>query len=215
MDIKLFDKKYVYLEWSDELEGKDCVLAKSYKDLKDFVNSGDEDRFCKPNKGKEKPFTNLWSECDFCYFDSNLKVKKAWIEGKTIQQYVLNEWEDYINLPRTSSYFYNIKWDAYEWRIKPTERFIDITKEMMNNDVLCNPFDSLIRTITSSSKDWSIDERDVWIYGIIVGWDKECYEIFEKKFNWWDKNNTKRLKEMHRNFSKIAIENNATFYEVE
>ena len=30
MDIELFDKRYVYLEWSDELEGKDCILAKTY-----------------------------------------------------------------------------------------------------------------------------------------------------------------------------------------
>lgn len=127
MDIELFDKRYVYLEWSDELEGKDCILAKTYQDLKDFVNSGDEDRFCKVYKGKEKPFTNLWSECDFCYYDPNLKVKKAWIEGKTIQNCVLNEWEDYIDTSRTSSYFYNINWDAYEWRIKPTEEIINYT----------------------------------------------------------------------------------------
>lgn len=129
MDIKLFDKRYVYLEWSDELEGKDCILAKTYQDLKDFVNSGDEGRFCKVNKGKEKPFTNLWSECDFCYYDPNLKVKKAWLEGKTIQQDVLNVWEDYINLPRTSSYFYNINWDAYEWRIKPIENWYVVFAE--------------------------------------------------------------------------------------
>lgn len=117
--MELFDKKYVYFEWFDELEGKDCILAKTYQDLKDFVNSGDESRFCKVNKGKEKPFTNLWSECDFCYYDPNLKVKKAWIEGKTIQQECgLSEWKDYTNLPRTSSYFYNINWDAYAWRIK-------------------------------------------------------------------------------------------------
>ena len=122
MNIELFDKRYVYLEWSDELEGKDCILAKSYKDLKDFVNSGDEGRFCEAHKGKEKPFTNLWSECDFCHYDPNLKVKKAWIEGKTIQKLVLNEWEDYIELPRTSSFFYYIKWDAHEWRIKVMEK---------------------------------------------------------------------------------------------
>lgn len=119
MDIKLFDKRYVYLEWSDELEGKDCVLAKSYKDLKDFVNSGNEGRIFKIYKGTEKPFTNHCLECDFCYFDPNLKVKKAWIEGKTIQKRdLLNEWEDYIDTSRTSSFFYNIKWDAHEWRIK-------------------------------------------------------------------------------------------------
>lgn len=121
MDIKLFDKRYVYLEWSDKLEGKDCILAKSYKDLKDFVNSGDEGRIFKVNKGNKKPFTNGCSECDFCYYDPNLKVKKAWLDGKTIQKCVLNEWVDDFDTERTGLFFYNIKWDAYEWRIKPTE----------------------------------------------------------------------------------------------
>ena len=121
MDIKLFDKRYVYLEWSDVLEGKDCILAKTYQDLKDFVNSGNEGRIFKVNKGNEKPFTNGCSECDFCYYDPDLKVKKAWLEGKTIQKRVLNKWVDDIDTSRTSSFFYNIKWDAYEWRVKPTE----------------------------------------------------------------------------------------------
>lgn len=128
MDIELFDKRYVYLEWSDELEGKNCILAKSYKDLKDFVNSGDESRFCKANKGKEKPFTNLWSECDFCYYDPNLKVKKAWIEGKKVQYYSsFNKWED-LNLVETCNiedYLNNEDWDAYEWRIKYNLNDID------------------------------------------------------------------------------------------
>lgn len=130
MDIELFDKRYVYFEWSDELEGKDCILAKSYKDLKDFVNSGDEGRIFKVNKGNEKPFTNGCSECDFCYFDPNLKVKKAWLEGKTIQCMILNEWVDYMDTERTGLFFYNMKWDAYEWRIKPTtEEIINYTSE--------------------------------------------------------------------------------------
>lgn len=122
MDIKLFDKKYIYLEWSDELEEKDCILAKTYQDLKDFVNSGDEDRFCKAHKGKEKPFTNLWSECDFCYFDPNLKVKKALIDGKSVQYYSeFNKWTDLKLWGSIENYLDNEDWDKYKWRIKPTE----------------------------------------------------------------------------------------------
>lgn len=120
MDIELFDKRYVYLEWNDELEGKDCIIATTYKDLKDFVNSGDEGRIFKVNKGNEKPFTNNWKECDFCYYDPNLKVKKALLEGKTIQKLTLNGWVDDIDTSRTSIFFHTIRWDAYEWRIKPT-----------------------------------------------------------------------------------------------
>lgn len=121
MDIELFNKRYVYLEWSDELEGKDCILAKSYQDLKDFVNSGEEGRFCKVNKGKEKPFTNLWSECDFCYFDPNLTVKKALLKGNEVQYYSsFNKWQDLNLWGSVKNYLDNEDWDEYEWRIKPT-----------------------------------------------------------------------------------------------
>lgn len=136
MDIKLFDERYVYLEWNDDLEGKDCIIAKSYKDLKDFVNSGDEGRIFKIDKGNEKPFTNHWKECDFCYFDPNYKVKKAWLEGETIQKLVLNGWVDDIDTSRTSLFFYNIRWDAYEWRIKPTEENEKCTAPCDNKYVL-------------------------------------------------------------------------------
>ena len=70
-----------------------------------------------------------------------------------------------------------------------------------------NLFDSLRKTLTGSPKDWSIDKRDVWIYGIIVGWDKPCYKEFEKRFNWWTKEDTERLEYMHSQFIKIAQEN--------
>lgn len=122
MDIELFDKRYVYLEWSDELEGKDCVLAKSYKDLKDFVNSGNEGRIFKVNKGNGKPFTNGCSECDFCYFDPNLAVKKAWLEGKTVQYYSsFDKWEDLILAENCNIEEYlAFDWGKYKWRIKPT-----------------------------------------------------------------------------------------------
>ena len=105
------------------LKEKDCILAKTYQDLKDFVNSGDEDRFCKAHKGNEKPFTNHWKEYDFCYFDPNLAVKKAWLEGKIIQYYSsFDKWEDLIlakdcNIEECLAF----NWDKYEWRIKPTE----------------------------------------------------------------------------------------------
>lgn len=121
MDIELFDKRYVCLEWSDKLGGKDCILAKSYKDLKDFVNSVDEDRIFKVDKGTEKPFTNHWKEYDFCYYDPNLKVKKAWLEGKTVQYYSsFNKWEDLISAEKCDVEEYlAFDWNKYEWKIKP------------------------------------------------------------------------------------------------
>lgn len=133
MDIELFDKRYVYLEWSDELEGKDCILAKTYQDLKDFVNSGDEGRFCKANKGKEKPFTNLWSECDFCYYDPYRELKLAFKENKILQwknHYEDDDmWRDWYNnyCPTFENY-------SYEWRIKPNEKIAECCINIYKSD---------------------------------------------------------------------------------
>ena len=124
--MELFDKNHVYLEWSDNLKEKECILAKTYQDLKDFVNSGDEGRICnKVKKGNNKPFTNDLCECDFCYYDPNYKIKKAFFEGKKIQWKYKRDctWNDYClkSLPCYED-------SLCEWRIKPTIYFLSIIK---------------------------------------------------------------------------------------
>ena len=86
----------------------------------------------------------------------------------------------------------------------------------MNTDMTereINPFDSLYKTIVFDSKDYSLSKRDVWIYGIVVGWDDECIEELKKKFSWWDDEDSRRLKEMHNTFIKAAKESGAKLYE--
>ena len=75
-----------------------------------------------------------------------------------------------------------------------------------------NAFDSLLNTIVFDPRDWSLNPKDLWIYGIIVGWEDECFGEFEKRFNWWEKEDTERLKLMHETFVKCAKENNAKYY---
>jgi hypothetical protein len=43
--------------------------------------------------------------------------------------------------------------------------------------------DSLQNAIAFSSRDWSLDKRDAWIYGIIMGWD-DSIESVAKLHNW-------------------------------
>jgi len=73
-----------------------------------------------------------------------------------------------------------------------------------------NPFKSLEHIISFSSKDFSLCEEDVWIYGIICGWDckddddDECSELkffkeFSERFE-WDENKWKRLQLLRKNF---------------
>ncbi len=39
--------------------------------------------------------------------------------------------------------------------------------------------ESITATICFSAKDWSVDRRDAWIYGIAVGWGRALKEVAE------------------------------------
>lgn len=47
-----------------------------------------------------------------------------------------------------------------------------------------NPLEALYIQQTSDSKDLSLDKRDAWRYGIIVGWDNASYEELAIKHQW-------------------------------
>lgn len=87
----LYNKKYVYFEWEDELEGKEGFLADGIPDLKGNVEKGLESAFSKVRRntnGNEDnyPFmTEEGAEFRFFYYDPNYEVKKAYAEGKPFQ----------------------------------------------------------------------------------------------------------------------------------
>ena len=211
--MKLFNKKYVYLEWDDKLEGKDCILAHSYKDLKDFVNSGNKDRIFKIKEGTIHPFSNNWSECDFCYFDPNLAVKKALLEGKEVQYYSsFDKWED-LNLAETcdiEDYLVNVvDWDAYKWRIKPIivkrEHCVTLNKFFEKNVFCVSNFSFDRYVFYKGTKDeceeWvnehkgMIDIMHAWLNGeTIQFYDKDGKTWITVEVPMWDKDFEYRVK---------------------
>lgn len=61
-----------------------------------------------------------------------------------------------------------------------------------------NPFESLEQCIAFSSRDWVIDKRDRWIYGIVFGWE-DCDDDLHDNYDMsWDE--ITRLKKLHENF---------------
>jgi hypothetical protein len=44
--------------------------------------------------------------------------------------------------------------------------------------------ESLEACMTSSPRDWAANERDAWMWGIIVGWDIESFAELRIKFGW-------------------------------
>ena len=49
------------------------------------------------------------------------------------------------------------------------------------------PLESLRDTLPFSCRDWGQEKRDAWIWGIICGWNNDCFKEFNQKFGWDDK----------------------------
>jgi hypothetical protein len=56
--------------------------------------------------------------------------------------------------------------------------------------------------IVFSPHDWGSHHRDAWIYGIMCGWDEECFPELQEKFGWTDET-IQRLKSYHNLVDEI------------
>jgi hypothetical protein len=65
-----------------------------------------------------------------------------------------------------------------------------------------NPLESLRYAVAFSSMDWSTEKRNAWIYGIICGWDNDCFAEFNKKFG-WSRETFDRLTRLHERFASM------------
>lgn len=79
----LFNKKFLYVEWDDCLLNKDVLLADSILDLR-FSELNFEK--CKQSPLVTMPFERENSNTDFrfAYYDPNLRLKEAFLQGKKI-----------------------------------------------------------------------------------------------------------------------------------
>lgn len=127
----LYNSKYVYFDWDDKLEGKECFVAQDIVSLRSQVNDNPEAMVTlSRSNGDVCPFTYF---CDgeitydylFAYYDPYYAVKKALLEGKDVQYYrkEFNEWTDLHLVCSVEDYLDNKDWDIYEWRIKPELRW--------------------------------------------------------------------------------------------
>lgn len=65
-----------------------------------------------------------------------------------------------------------------------------------------NPLESLYDTVVFHSRDWSMHKRDAWIWGIVIGWDKESLEELKIEFR-WPNETIERLKRLHKKYKKL------------
>ncbi len=67
---------------------------------------------------------------------------------------------------------------------------------------ITNPLESIHNVLTCSVRDYSVDRRDAWVYGIVVGWDDESYAELAIKHN-WKKEDIERNIFMHQIYIKM------------
>jgi hypothetical protein len=67
---------------------------------------------------------------------------------------------------------------------------------------LC-PIESLKTCVSTHARDWSINKRDAWIYGIVCGWNDDCFEELIE-IRKWTPDAVARLKNLHETFQGLG-----------
>ena len=70
------------------------------------------------------------------------------------------------------------------------------------------PLEALENCVAFSSRDWSVDKGDAWIYGIVIGWsdaDPEFDAMDEvARQHGWDSATVERLKILNEKFKEMS-----------
>ena len=53
-------------------------------------------------------------------------------------------------------------------------------------DKATDAMESLRSVIATDPRDWSIDRRDAWIWGLVIGWDQGSLDELKKIHGWTD-----------------------------
>lgn len=189
--MELYDKKYVYFDWDDELEGKKGFFSDSINDLKRNVNNNNswfgEIHKCTNSDGSF-PFEFIDDSYNvypfkFCYYDPFYEFRKAYLEGKQIQfKDYFDNWRDMLGIPIFSS--------KVEYRIKP--------KISVNNYINYSDYQSTEpRCYLSVNKNGYLEftiSQNITNNTIYNGTRKECErmmkiiadEFGEEVFSHWD-----------------------------
>jgi hypothetical protein len=60
------------------------------------------------------------------------------------------------------------------------------------------PRQSMMNTMATDPRDWSMAKRDAWLWGIVFGWGSATKEVATK--HGWPPEDVARLRRLHRRF---------------
>lgn len=153
--MELFDKRFVYFMWDDNLRGKECFYDDDIAGLRDTVNANDTSfKGCLEPNTLEYPFRRLRGQnCyswRFAYYDPNYTYKVAYSKGSQIQHREKGKSVWFDGIPC---------WDPrYEYRIKPAVYYVGIG---INKTLTCHSNPTPYKYVYASF-DNSLD-ADKWI----------------------------------------------------
>lgn len=168
--MELFDKKFVYLEWDDVLQGKKVFVGDTLPELRRYVEGKNTTFKCgveKDNSNSDYPFfsSDRYIYYAFAYYDPNYECKVAYAQGKAIQcrAHDYDYWED-CDIP---------SWlENSNYRVKP-EGPVDLCRVF---------FDKKARCMVIGSKDYvNSNNYPVLFEGSIL--HCESYMREREKFN--------------------------------
>ena len=128
--IELYDEKYVYFDWKNELKGKKGFVATDILNIKKQVNKCTDTILIYHSSSNTQPFTTGYYNYPFAYYDPHYEMKVAFNEGKTIQIRSCGKWE---NVPSDEIPFVFSIQNA-KLRIKPEEEYIVLLDDIPLNE---------------------------------------------------------------------------------
>ena len=121
--MELFNSKFVYFVWDENLKGKKGYILNNIMDIKNVVNSGEGNVDIIDYSGDDNnPFKEegLNTKYKFAYYDPNYDVKVACNKGEMIQfrdAHSDYKWKDCAN----AELFFDDS--RFEFRIKPNKKW--------------------------------------------------------------------------------------------
>lgn len=121
--MELFDKNCVYFEWDDILDGAICFCGEDIETIKKSLRKENvnletvivsKDDYTDEGLPKDSSYR-------FVYFDPHYVIKKAFLEGKTIQ-YIPNGRHNYTDITSEWELDNVLSWCKYI-RVKPDEDY--------------------------------------------------------------------------------------------
>lgn len=170
--MELFDKKYVYFMWDDELKENEAFVANYIEDLIDAVNTQDSHFKTRIHESDNDYYKGKYPFCDtvnesfsFAYYDPNYELKVAYNNGKTIES-CAEEFKIWVEEKEPKW------WDNVKYRVKQSDKIC--TNRQLEKWLAQGNGESTTGTVVTSNHTYKKEDANDEVEDFLVRrWDDE------------------------------------------